>query len=104
MGLFSFLSGGKKNSELANAIREGAFLVDVRSAAEFSGGSVKGAVNIPVDGLEKQLARFKGKKHIVVFCRSGMRSSAARNILHKNGFTNVINGGTWWKVEQLVNQ
>jgi rhodanese-related sulfurtransferase len=74
------------------------FYVDVRTPAEFAQGSVKGAVNIPLDQIEKQLAKFKGKKNIVVFCRSGSRSSKAKAILEQNGVTNVTNGGSWENV------
>ena len=83
-------------------IKEGAFLVDVRSLGEYAQGNVKGSVNIPVDQVERQLAQFRNKKQIVVFCRSGMRSSQAKAILEKNGFTNVTNGGTWQTVNNIV--
>ena len=71
------------------------FYVDVRTPAEFAQGSVKGAINVPLDQIENQLAKFKGKKNIVVFCRSGSRSSQAKVILEQNGFANVTNGGSW---------
>lgn len=71
------------------------FYVDVRTPAEFAQGSVKGAINIPLDQIENQLAKFKGKKNIVVFCRSGNRSSQAKVILEQNGFKNIKNGGSW---------
>lgn len=71
------------------------FYVDVRTPGEFAQGSVKGAVNIPLDQIEKELAKFKGKKNIVVFCRSGNRSSNAKAILEQNGIINVTNGGSW---------
>ncbi|MCS6967591.1 MAG: rhodanese-like domain-containing protein [Cytophagales bacterium] len=102
--LFKNLFGQSEDKTLKAAIEEGAFLVDVRTPAEFAEGSAKGAVNIPLDQIEKQLNAFKGKKHIVVFCRSGNRSSKAKAILEQHGFTNVINGGTWQNVNALVNQ
>lgn len=102
MRLFSALFGKTDDSQLIEAIKSGAFLVDVRTAAEFSTGSVKGAVNIPLDEISGQLSKFKGKKNIVVFCRSGNRSGQAKNILEQNGFQHVINGGTWQNVEQLT--
>lgn len=71
------------------------FYVDVRTPAEFAQGSAKGAVNIPLDQIEKQLVKFKGKKNIIVFCRSGKRSSQAKAILEQYGITNVSNGGSW---------
>lgn len=103
MGFFSALFGKTDNSQLAEAIKGDAFLVDVRTPAEFSAGSVKGAVNIPLDKVAGQLAKFKGKKSIIVFCRSGNRSGQAKSILEQNGFQHVINGGTWQNVNQIVN-
>lgn len=103
MGIFSALFGNKDNAPLAAAISDGAFLVDVRTPGEFASGSVAGATNIPLDALPNQLAKFKGKKNIVVFCRSGNRSSQAKAILEQNGFQNVINGGTWQDVKNAVN-
>lgn len=103
MNFFSALSGKRNNSQLSEAIKHGAFLVDVRTPAEFSSGSVKGAVNIPLDTLQSQLHRFKNKKGIVVFCRSGARSGQAKSILEQNGYREVINGGTWQDVNRAVN-
>lgn len=94
MNFFSAIFGTSDNSKLTETIKEGAFLVDVRTPGEFASGSVKGAVNIPLDTVNSQLAKFKGKKNIVVFCRSGNRSGQAKSILEQNGFQNVINGGT----------
>ena len=103
MGFFSALFGKTDNSQLTEVIKEGATLVDVRSPGEFSSGSVKGAVNIPLDQLNSQLGKLKGKKNIVVFCLSGNRSSQAKTILEQNNFKNVINGGTWKNVNEVVN-
>ena len=77
-------------------------MVDVRTPGEFNSGHVKGSVNIPLDSLTQQMAKFKNKKNIIVFCRSGNRSSQAKTILEQNGFTNVVNGGTWEHVNQFV--
>lgn len=97
-GIFKNVLGQQDNSQLNEALQNGAFLVDVRSPMEFASGSAKGAVNIPLDRIHGQLAKFRGKQSIVVFCRSGSRSSQARSILINNGFQNVINGGTWQNV------
>lgn len=102
MNFFQKLFGGAPAVDLKSIIDEGAFLVDVRTAGEFSSGHVKGSVNIPLDTIPRQLTKFKNKKNIIVFCRSGMRSSQAKNILQQNGFTNVVNGGTWETVQRFV--
>ncbi len=52
-------------AELAHAMSQGALLVDVRTPAEFAEGSVKGAINIPLDQIQQHILKFKGgaKKH-----------------------------------------
>ena len=102
IGLFKSMFGQQDNTELIKAIEAGAYLVDVRSTAEFNGGSVKGAVNIPLDSVPNQLSKFKGKKGVVVFCQSGARSGVAKGILEKNGIENVINGGGHSNVRNCV--
>lgn len=82
----------KQEVSLKKEIAKGAFLVDVRTPEEFSEGSVKGAVNIPLNEVESRLNEFKGKPGVIVFCRSGNRSGQAKEILEKNGVKNVING------------
>ncbi|WP_310556945.1 rhodanese-like domain-containing protein [Flavobacterium sp.] len=99
MGIFNSIFGGNNNNEdLTILINEGAFLVDVRTAAEFAEGNVAGSTNIPLDQVANKIDRFKGKKNIIVFCRSGSRSSQAKAILEQNGFNNVTNGGSWQEV------
>lgn len=103
MGFLSNIFGnGNQAEDLKSIISSGAFLVDVRSKAEFESGSANGAVNIPVDQIDLHLDQFKGRDRIVVFCRSGNRSSHAKYTLEKNGIRNVFNGGTWQNV--LKNQ
>lgn len=91
------LENSKKNIE--NLL---AFLVAVRTPQEFAEGSAKGAVNIPLDKVQSQLAKFQNKKHIIVFCRSGNRSGQAKSFLEKNRYTNVTNGGSWQNVNQFI--
>lgn len=102
MNLFQKLFGGAPAVDLKSMINEGAFLVDVRTPGEFIEGHVKGSVNIPLDIVTQHLAKFKDKKNIIVFCRSGNRSGQAKAILEQNGLTNVVNGGTWQDVAQFI--
>jgi rhodanese-related sulfurtransferase len=103
MGIFGNIFGGNSNNgNLATLVNDGAFLVDVRTPGEFAEGNVKGSVNIPLDQVQNQLAKFKAKENIVVFCRSGNRSGQAKSILEQNGFSNVTNGGTWQDIELLL--
>lgn len=102
MNIFKLLFSSEPGVDLKALIDEGAFLVDVRSTAEFAAGHVKGSVNIPVDTIASNLSRFKNQKNIIVFCQSGGRSSMAKSILKQNGFTDVVNGGTWKKISDLI--
>lgn len=102
LGILKNLFTPKNTEALIHAIQSGAYLVDVRTPGEFATGSVKGAVNIPLDSLSSRLSTFKNKNNIIVFCRSGARSGQAKNILEQNAFKNVINGGTWQDVNEVV--
>ena len=102
MSFFQNLFGGRQTADLKAIIEQGAFLVDVREPGEFAGGTVKGAVNIPLGSVAAELNKFKGKENIVVFCRSGNRSGQAKSILEQNGFNNVINGRTLEEVNQFI--
>ena len=71
------------------------FLLDVRTPAEFSLGSIEGAVNIPLDELRGRLDEIPADKEIIIFCAVGLRGYLALKILTGRGFKNVknISGG-----------
>jgi phage shock protein E len=100
---FSALFGEKDNSLLKEAIQSGAFLVDVRSSGEYESDKLPGSINIPLDSIPHKISRFKGKKNIVVFCRSGNRSSMAKSILESHGIKHIINGGSKNDVQKALN-
>lgn len=104
MGFFDRILNNNSVSDekLKEIINNGAYLVDVRSPGEFAGGSAEGAVNIPLDQIANRADELKGKEPIIVFCRSGNRSGQAKSILEQKGFKDVINGGTWEQVNNLI--
>jgi len=71
-------------------------ILDVRTPEEFDQGHLEGVVHIPVDELEGRLGELPQDKPIIVYCKSGGRSSTAADLLIENGFTQVYNmsGGT----------
>lgn len=100
--LFGFANTSCDAQVKNSADLKDAFLVDVRTPGEFAGGSADGAVNIPLNEISNRIAEFKGKENIVVFCKSGGRSSQAKSILEKSGIANVSNGGTWQDVQRAL--
>ncbi len=52
-------------------------LVDVRDPKEFAAGTIKGAVNIPINELEKKIATLPTDKPVVFVCGTGARSGEA---------------------------
>lgn len=70
---------------------EDLFILDVRTTDEFNQGHIEGAEQISVDDLKdrmEELEEYKDKP-LLVYCRSGNRSSKAVDILLDNGFTNI---------------
>ena len=98
LGFLAIGSSCKSQTSKEKVDYKTAFLVDVRTPDEFAGGSVPGAVNIPLQEIDHRIDEFHGKKQIVVFCRSGSRSNQAKSLLEQAGVTNIINGVTWEQV------
>lgn len=66
--------------------------VDVRTRGEWDQFHINKAIHIPLDELDRrknELKKYEGKK-LIVYCRSGSRSSSATRILTSAGF-NAIN-------------
>jgi phage shock protein E len=81
-------------SGLAEKIKAGAAIFDVRTAGEFQEENYPNAVNIPVDQLLARIGEFGEKtKPIIVYCASGARSAYAAKILKTSGYMDVTNAG-----------
>lgn len=68
-------------------------LIDVRTREEFKGGHIPGAINIDVQEIDRRLSEIPRDKAVVLYCRSGNRSSIAAGILRRAGFTEVYDLG-----------
>lgn len=84
---------------------ENVAIVDVRTPDEFTQEHIEGALLIPLQTLDKNLALIAGVKNqkIIVYCHSGNRSVSASRILANNGFTplNLKGGISEWKAQGL---
>ena len=73
--------------------RDDAVVVDLRPAADYAGGHILGARNIPLAELEQragELDRFKAKP-LILHCGDGNRAGGGVALLRKGGFANVFN-------------
>ncbi len=95
---YKWLNSKKVVAMLPELKKNGALLVDVRSAAEFASGNAPGTVNIPLQELGRRLGEVPKSAPVVLCCASGTRSGAAKLVLMKNGYQNVHNVGTWRKL------
>ena len=70
-------------------------IVDVRTPAEFAGGHIPGAINVPVDDISAKVATMLPDKNatLLVYCRSGSRSRSASTQLVQMGYTGVHDFG-----------
>jgi rhodanese-related sulfurtransferase len=86
--------------ELRQSLNQSAddvFIIDLMGKEEYKYSHIPGAVNIPVEELEKRLSEIPANKTIVVACKRGlMKSDFALQQLQKSGFTNAVKveGGT----------
>lgn len=67
-------------------------LVDVRTAQEFSEGTIEGAINIDVTSSDfaQKIAALDKSKKTLIFCRSGSRSARAGGIMEEMGFKTIV--------------
>ena len=69
-----------------------AILLDVRNSSELeSVGKVKGAKNIVLQNLEKNINNLSPDNKYLVFCAGGYRSVIASSILNSKSFKNIHN-------------
>ena len=77
--------------------------VDVRSASEFSGGHVEGALNIEFGDIASGLAKrdIATDTPIILYCGSGKRAGVAQKSLQVAGYSQVTNAGGLQQAQDL---
>lgn len=98
------LSANISVSEAASRFKDGAFLLDVRQPEEWAQAHIDGAVLIPLGELQSRLSEIPTDRDVLIICRSGNRSSQARDILRAAGFertTSIVGGMNGWIADGL---
>jgi phage shock protein E len=82
-------------------IDEGATLVDVRRPYEFEAGHLAGARNIEMNELVARAAELERDRPLLLYCRTGNRSSMAVDAFREAGYDahNLAGGLEAWVAE-----
>ena len=89
-------------SEVQGNIVSGARLLDVRTKEEFDEGHFVRAELFPLQDIEDgKLPDINKDSKIYLYCRSGNRSSQAKALLEKAGYTSVVDLGGLADVQRI---
>jgi adenylyltransferase/sulfurtransferase len=73
------------------ATNQDLLLVDVREPHELAISSLAGSMNIPLGELAARLVELDSAKEMILFCKSGSRSTRALELLASAGFKKIRN-------------
>ena len=80
-----------KISELNFLIENGGILIDCRNYDEYLKKHLDNAINIPISNITSILNKYPKDKILIFYCKSGIRSLKACNIMVKLGYTKIYN-------------
>ena len=101
MSLLSILGIG--NGKIKDAMRRGAIIIDIRTAAEFDRGKVRDSINIPIDRININLKRIVQMSSPIIICSdSDSENERVVDVLKANGVKEIYNGGNWTKIARMV--
>ncbi|MGC2614356.1 MAG: rhodanese-like domain-containing protein [Terracidiphilus sp.] len=97
-------SGQISPKEAAEYLKNGAMVIDVRSANEFDSGHIMQAQNIPLERIEMTaLSVLRDRnKVLLLHCSSGVRSRMAKKKLEELGYKNVFNLGPYERARKII--
>ncbi|WAJ35762.1 rhodanese-like domain-containing protein [Pseudomonas sp. GOM7] len=93
-----------QDAALAALRQPAAVLIDVRTEQEFADGALPGAIRIGHEQIASHIAELAPDKDrsLVLYCRSGRRSSLAQEKLQAQGYSQVINAGAYDDLAPLL--
>lgn len=101
MGLLSVIFGNK-TKKIKDFQSRGATILDVRTSAEYAQGAIPGSKHIPLQDIGSKMNQIKKwNTPIITCCASGMRSGSASALLKRQGI-DAMNGGSWFRLHQIM--
>jgi rhodanese-related sulfurtransferase len=97
-------SGQISSKDAAQYLKNGAMLIDVRSANEFDSGHIMQAYSMPLDRVDVMVpAMVKDRsKVLLLHCSTGVRSNLAKKKLESIGYEQVFNLGSYERASKIV--
>ena len=93
LSVLLIITGCNKNNDINSIIEyKNNIIIDVRTEEEYNERHIDRAINIPVDNIQN--IKIEKNKTIVVYCRSGVRSKKAYDMLLSMGYTDVHDLGS----------
>ena len=79
---------------IADGLKDNGVIIDVRTEEEYDEGHIPNSISIPLSHLDDILTEVIDKDtHLMVYCKSGIRSGNAVQALILMGYTNAVNAG-----------
>jgi phage shock protein E len=108
-GCFSQQSESTQNDKIIPAAileevkNEKAYLIDVRTPEEYTGGHLQYSVNIDFysEQFREKIIQYDKSRKVYLYCRSGNRSGKAEAFLREWGFTFPVNIGGYEELRKL---
>lgn len=102
--MYTKRSGQISAKEASELLKNGALVIDVRSANEFEAGHIIQARNIPLDRVEVMAwSQVKDKNTpLLLHCSTGIRSKLAMRKLESLGYKNVHNLGSYDRAGKII--
>ncbi|ADU47601.1 MBL fold metallo-hydrolase [Intrasporangium calvum] len=80
-------------------------LIDIRNVGELAGGTIPGAVHLPLAELPGRIDELDPQRPVVLYCAGGWRSNVGASLLRARGFTDVsdvVGGYNAWALTHAL--
>jgi glyoxylase-like metal-dependent hydrolase (beta-lactamase superfamily II)/rhodanese-related sulfurtransferase len=77
-------------AKLAESYGDNPLIIDVRKKSEFDSEHIIGAINIPLNEINKHLAEIPKDRPFILHCAGGYRSMIAASILKQRGWKDFV--------------
>lgn len=95
------------SSNLPELIKNGALIIDLRTASAYEQEHISDSLNIPFESLNSKLLKsnfikFRKKETIITCSSKAEESTAAKNMMESQGMLYVYDGGIWQDLQKSL--